>query len=165
MSAIASNSYLAVFLITPFVSHNIYAQQYQMHRFAQQYYQQPVAVNDLGLLSYQNPHYVLDLWGLASKEALAFRQTSDNLEWMHQLVEQSDIDLVMIYPSWFEKEGKRLPVKWKKLATLKINGGINFLSNNVNFYCIDNCDELTQKLQSFAIDLPPASILLFENQD
>ncbi|NRA42674.1 MAG: hypothetical protein HRU21_10270, partial [Pseudomonadales bacterium] len=162
----ASNSYLAVFLITPFVCYNIYAQQYQMHRFVQQYYQQPAAVNDLGLLSYQNPHYVLDLWGLASKEALAFRQTSDDLEWMHQLVEQSDIDLVMIYPSWFEKEGKTLPEQWQKLAVLRMNGRVNFLDDDVSFYCtVKNCDELTQKLQSFALDLSPASILLFENQD
>lgn len=40
---------------TPAACHNIYQQQFQMHRFVTEYYRGPVAVNDLGWVSYRNP--------------------------------------------------------------------------------------------------------------
>ena len=49
----------------------VYEQQFQMHRFLANFPGRIVAVNDLGLVSYDRPPglYVLDLWGLASPEA------------------------------------------------------------------------------------------------
>ena len=56
---------------TPDAASNVYQQQYQMHRFVADFYRKPVAVNDLGWVSYRRPAgvRVLDLWGLASPEA------------------------------------------------------------------------------------------------
>ena len=45
-------------------------QQKQMAIIARDYLDEPVAVNDLGFVSYYAPRYVLDLGGLASYEAL-----------------------------------------------------------------------------------------------
>ena len=61
----------------PLASNNIYEQQYQMHRFAVDFWGKPVAVNDLGYVSYRNPNYVLDLWGLASPQALKARMANE----------------------------------------------------------------------------------------
>ncbi|RMF38681.1 MAG: hypothetical protein D6754_06990, partial [Alphaproteobacteria bacterium] len=65
----------------PLGARSIHLQQYQMARFAKDYVRAPVAVNDLGWVAYRNPHYVLDLWGLASREALATRLTDPGPGW------------------------------------------------------------------------------------
>ncbi|MDX1696293.1 MAG: hypothetical protein R3208_21185, partial [Ketobacteraceae bacterium] len=59
----AGAPYVVNLVTVPIASNNIYQQQYQMHRFAVEYYNKPLAVNDLGYVSYNNDNYVLDLWG------------------------------------------------------------------------------------------------------
>ncbi|HEY0341328.1 MAG TPA: hypothetical protein VGC34_11030, partial [Steroidobacteraceae bacterium] len=61
--AAASLSYYFTLATTPFATNNIYDQQYQMHRFATEFYREAVAVNDLGWVALRNPDYVLDLAG------------------------------------------------------------------------------------------------------
>ena len=60
--------YIIAAVKTPAASRGIYDQQYQMSVFARQLYDRPVAVNDLGLVAYKNPNFVLDLWGLGSEK-------------------------------------------------------------------------------------------------
>lgn len=72
-----------------------------MHRFAVDYYGKPVAVNDLGYVSFRNDHYVLDLAGLGSLRALACREKGCGPNWMNALAKAHDVDLAMIYPDWF----------------------------------------------------------------
>ena len=62
---------------TPIASRGIYEQQYQMHRFVVDYWKKPVAVNDLGWVSYRNPNYVLDIWGLGSEEVRKLRASGN----------------------------------------------------------------------------------------
>jgi len=40
--------YIGTYILSPLGSRDIYQQQYQMHRFVTEYYNKPVAVNDLG---------------------------------------------------------------------------------------------------------------------
>ena len=70
--------YVCGLITLPFASNNIYEQQYQMHRFAVNYYDKPIAINDLGYVSYRNNNYVLDLEGLSSLSALVHRKHSDS---------------------------------------------------------------------------------------
>src|SRR5262249_29726849 len=63
--------------LTPASSRAIYEQNYQMHRFVADFYRRPVGVNDIGWVSYRNPNYVLDLWGLGSETARRKRATAD----------------------------------------------------------------------------------------
>ncbi len=61
------NFYVKTTIQTPIAARGIYHQQFQMHRFATDFYKQPVAVNDLGWVSYKNDAFVLDLQGLGSE--------------------------------------------------------------------------------------------------
>ena len=97
---------------------NIYDQQYQMHRFATEFYKKPVGVNDLGWATYHSPSYVLDFWGLGSEQArLARAKDPYGGPWMDDLARQHDIGLAMIYDSWFD----RLPEGWSPVARLKFD--------------------------------------------
>jgi hypothetical protein len=53
-----NRGYVKGTLETPLAGRGVYEQQYQMHRFAVEFYKRPVAVNDLGWVSYRNPNYV-----------------------------------------------------------------------------------------------------------
>lgn len=97
-------------------SHEMYLQQFQMSRFAREVLHAPVAVNDLGLASYRNDAYVLDLWGLASREALALRRESGSPEWMETLADRHGVQAVMIYDSWFPQR----PAAWVRVAELRM---------------------------------------------
>ena len=63
----ASLPYLSAALQTPFASRGIYEQQHQMGRFARDFFPRPVAVNDLGLVSWRNSNFVLTYGGLAPR--------------------------------------------------------------------------------------------------
>jgi len=113
-------------------SNNIYRQQYQMGRFVKEIFRAPVAVNDLGLVSIRNPNYVLDLWGLGSKEALDLRMSGEiDQKWMGELVAKKDVGLVMLYEPWFGP----LPRNWQKVAELHLKS-ISLLlgGKTVSFY-------------------------------
>lgn len=96
-------------------SQAIHAQQAQMGRFLDDYWQGPVAVNDLGHVAYRNPHYVLDLWGLANARALRARQGGEDPTWVDQLTREYDVELAMIYDHWL---GHHMPTHWIKLGEL-----------------------------------------------
>jgi hypothetical protein len=125
--------YLGCVRQTPTASNNIYEQQYQMHRFAKMY-NKPIAVNDLGFVSWRNDQYVLDLWGLASTEALkelvsareareAAKQSGAAFDeqartaWMQRLAKEHKVEFAMLY----EKGFVALPKEWVKVAELKLS--------------------------------------------
>jgi hypothetical protein len=156
---IFSASYLScVFTaITPFTANMIYQQQYQMHRFVTEYYQRPIAVNDIGYVSYQNDHYVLDLWGLASVDALSLRQNRSNTEWIADLTEAHNIKLVMVYDSWFGE----LPEHWYKLGELERTFGLP-----VAFYATDcqSYNGILPMLHDFKPTLPDGADFNFNEK-
>ena len=130
----AGPGYWLVPLVTPLASNNIYEQQYQMHRFTTEFYKAPVGVNDLGWVTYRNAHYVLDLWGLASKEALVRRRQARGTNWMNKLTRKHDVRLVMLYEHWF----KKLPEDWRALGKLHLGKRrITPASSAVAFYVLD----------------------------
>lgn len=102
----------------PLAARNIYEQQAQMARFVAEEYRRPVAVNDLGLVAYRSPAYVLDLFGLGSIEAVRARRadTAATGAWMGTLAAAHHADLAMIYPDWFPP----VPAAWVPLGTLAI---------------------------------------------
>jgi hypothetical protein len=145
----------------PLAASNIYHQQYQMHRFLEGYYQKPVAVNDLGLSSWRNQYYVLDLWGLGSSEARVLRKTRSDALWMDELSERYGVELVMIYHNriWFPE----VPPGWVKVAELDVTGWRITVGWPVTFYARskNTAIEVRAALQQFAISLPEGSRLQF----
>jgi len=165
LSGLISLPYAMIFPILPFTSQNIYLQQVQSARFIQDYYQGPVAVNDIGLVSKGNPHYVLDLWGLASLEALALRKSEGNdLQWMDDLVQSKHIPLVMIYRPWFEKSGKKLPDNWQPVAKLLLTNKLALIEREVYFFHTQQnpvaLSKLQEDLRQFKTSLPEQSSLI-----
>jgi hypothetical protein len=92
---------------SPQAARNVERQQHQMHRFVAECWRKPVAVNDLGWVSFRNDAYVLDLWGLGSERARKARQAAAP-GWMGTLVAEKGVDAAMIYADWFPD----LPPQW-----------------------------------------------------
>jgi hypothetical protein len=127
-----SMPYITATQENPQASRGIYEQQYQMHRFIVDFYRQPVAVNDIGLVSYHNPNYVLDLWGLGSEEARKARMLTHTRGWMDKLTRSHNVGLVMIYRTWF---GADIPPSWQRIATLyNAHSNMSNGGGNVDFY-------------------------------
>jgi hypothetical protein len=152
--ALVFGRYLGITVKAPLAANNIYEQQFQMHRFVTEYHQTPVAVNDLGLVSFGNSNFVLDLWGLGSEEARrAWREGEPG--WPARLVEQSNLPLVMIYGDWFARVG--IPETWTPVARLYLGRpGFSVGGNPVDFYVtpFGSPDATRAQLRLFAPTLP-----------
>ncbi|MDR3793403.1 MAG: hypothetical protein P4L03_08480 [Terracidiphilus sp.] len=154
--------YISSTRLVPIAANDIYMQQYQMRRFVQQYWRRPVAVNDIGLVTYGNSHYVLDMWGLASEQARAIWAVGANADAFQSLVEQRDVKLVIVYESWFEN---KIPNSWRKVATLKsLRTPVSAHQADVEFYATDaeTLKELTGELQAFRPTLPQGTQLFID---
>lgn len=102
---------------TPLADRAIALQQREMHRLAVDFVKAPVAVNDLGWVSWRNPNYVLDLWGLASEEARQARSKDKTGAWIGPLAAKNHVELIMIYDGWFPTK----PKEWVYLGVLDVN--------------------------------------------
>jgi hypothetical protein len=145
--------YTATALLTPLASNNIYEQQYQMHRFATEYVDDVVAVNDLGYVSYGNPHYVLDLAGLASREALIGRSQDGDDGWMQRLTDRYGVKVVMIYDDWF----RSIPASWTRVGELRLGKPRIAASRSVvSIYVVNQTDSghVRELLARFASTVP-----------
>lgn len=139
----------------------IYAQQRQMGRFVDDFWKAPIAVNDLGHVAYRNPYYVLDLWGLASAQALEARTSRADPLWADKLAQHYDVKAAMIYRHWL---AVHIPPDWQAVARLKLTIPRGTLGGNiVTIYATDPAarDDLIGKLRAFAPTLPPSAELEF----
>jgi hypothetical protein len=155
--------YASTLITTPLASRNIYEQQYQMHRFITQYWRGPVAVNDLGWSSYRNDRYVLDLRGLASREALQAVRGNANPDWMDELARRHNVRLAMIYRASFEAvPNDWIPVAELRLGTVKITP----FSSTVTFYALDSeaLDRALRVAKDFQKTLPRGVRFLIRDQ-
>jgi len=102
-----AKGHIAATIQTPLASREVYRQQFQMHRFVAGYYGKSIALNDIGLTSYQRPAgiYILDLVGLASPEVAT--STGKSSIWMEQIIHRHHIQLAILYPERFH-----IPLSW-----------------------------------------------------
>lgn len=139
----------------PLTSNNIYEQQLQMHRFIDGFYRGPVAINDLGLISYHNPYPVLDLGGLGSEKArLLFAAHADAAAY-EGFVAANDVHLVMVYQEWFPGQ---IPETWQRVGTMTLSRGhISAAQDDVQFYVTDDATaaKVRDELAAFRAVLPP----------
>ena len=139
----------------PLAANNIYQQQFQMQRFVNDFYKGPVAVNDVGLVSFRNPYDVLDLYGLTSEAARKLLWTNANADAYRDLVLSHEVHFAMLYGELF---GKKIPVQWTKVASLKLSRPkVSVADNTVDFYATDPATaiQLRQQLTAFQPTLPP----------
>jgi hypothetical protein len=145
-------------------------QQAQMGRFVRDYVQAPVAVNDLGWVSYRNDRYVLDLWGLASREALEIRFFRPSPGWAGPLAAAKGVGLAMIYDSWLAVDDPHLrsvsavPPGWVRLGDLVLTVPEGYAGDAaVAFYATSEAvaADLREKLRAFAPTLPKGAEFRF----
>jgi hypothetical protein len=154
LSVICSPYILSTWQV-PLASNNIYEQQFQMHRFVNDFYRAPAAVNDLGLVSYHNPNFVLDLGGLASEKARILLSSDADANAYRDLVGSNDVHLVIIYDKWFPD---KIPASWVKVASMDLSQErVSSAEAEVQFYATDDAtaSKLRPELQSFSKGLPP----------
>ncbi|WP_298911233.1 hypothetical protein [uncultured Aliiroseovarius sp.] len=128
----------------------ILAQHRNASTFVKDYWNKPIAVNDLGFVAWGNPNYVLDLWGLASYKALTTRMDTPYEGWAGDLTDEAGIDLAIVYDRWF-KDG--LGKNWVKVGTLRYKYNIAFLGGrSVSYYATspEAAPELRRLIAEFA---------------
>jgi hypothetical protein len=154
-----STPYVTDTLRTPIASRNIYQQQFQMHNFVVNYWKRPVAVNDLGWVSYKNPFFVLDLWGLGSVDVCRMKLALGgmNAEALNRIVLQRQVSLIMVYDSWFMGV---IPSSWSRVAFLNTSL-VTSGSSTVSFYVTPgaNRKEIVGLLRQFSLTLPLGATL------
>jgi hypothetical protein len=141
--------------LVPLAANNIYEQQFQMHRFVNDFYRGPVAVNDLGLVSYHNPDFVLDLGGLSSEKARNLQLNHAPADAYRAFVAGNGVQLAVIYDEQFPGE---VPASWVKVASMDLSRErISAFKREVQFYATDasTADNVRRELQSFGRSLPP----------
>jgi hypothetical protein len=145
-------------LRTPAAARNVYQQQYQMHRFAVDYWKRPVAVNDIGYVSFHNPSYVLDLAGLASEEVRRLAKDPNvDASSLDDLVNRHQVALIMIYEGWF---ASFVPRDWRKVAQLDTSR-VTASSGSVSFYVTPSApaSEVQSLLHQFGTTMPSGAYL------
>ncbi len=111
-----------------YATNDIYLQQQQMADFSKHYYKKPVAVNDIGLVNYKNPSYVLDVVGISSTESRAAVKNAA----VQDLIQKHNIGLMMVYAPWFKAY---VPKGWKVVANLSLaREPVAAQSGTVTFY-------------------------------
>jgi hypothetical protein len=151
--------YIADLFTVPLAANNIYEQQFQMHRFATGWWKKPVAVNDLGWVSYRNDAYVLDLWGLGSHAALKARLDGRDRSWMSQMAEQHGVGLAMVYEGWVPARA----AGWIKVGELHLSRArITPAASVVTFFATSPAwvQEIENALLDFRQTLPPGVRLI-----
>lgn len=106
-------------LAAPWAARNIHDQQGQLGILVKDYLRQPVAANDIGLISRHNDLPVLDLVGLGTKGVYELRHASAlDSGWITTLLEQHHTHYAMVYEHWFPA----WPANLIKVASLDMPG-------------------------------------------
>jgi hypothetical protein len=137
-------------------------QQHQMAVFAQDVHKGPVAVNDIGWVAWRNPAYVLDLYGLASREALRLRQDPASHDgWAGPLAAAKGVEVVMIYDFVFPRAK---PPEWTKVAILRTKGNVGWVGlTDVDIYATSPAlvDKIKGELVQLQALLPDQTEVVF----
>ena len=150
---------------TPFAARNIYEQQFHMHEFVTRHWKAPIAVNDIGQVSFQNDLYVLDLYGLASEEARQLGRARDP-DLLPKLTGKRDIHLAIIYEDWFPGY---IPADWHKIGEMRlVSPRIVTPYDSVSFFVFGldqaGCLHVADKLAEFKRTLAQPETLTLDGQ-
>jgi hypothetical protein len=141
---------------------NIYEQQYQMGRFFHKYYNDtPVALHDIGAVSYLTDASNLDLIGLANIEVARSRKLG---YWGYQFLDSAcrrqRVKVAAIYEDWMPYQ---LTARWKKIGIWTIQNNVICGNSTVTFYAVDSTEQeiLKSNLMAFKQMLPPTVSVYF----
>jgi len=116
LAAVSNFSGMQIIANTPMAARNIDRQQHQMHRLVETCWRAPIAVNDLGWVSFRNDLYVLDLGGLGNEDARKAAAANET-GWEARLMAAHKVEAAAIYTDWFPA----LPADWLHVGDLVLN--------------------------------------------
>lgn len=153
-------AYAQLFTITilsPGAAREIGLQQAQTANFVAVYWRRPIAVNDLGLVSWRGGQVTLDLWGLGDQEARQLRPANPP-DWMDTLVKKHDIHLIAVYRKWFPHS---IPASWITVATYTSPHGVITDDATVEYFVPAPADKAAacEALSAWAPHVPAQATL------
>jgi len=138
-------------------SKNIYEQHWQLSEFLNRYYEdETIAVNDIGLVSYNSSVRIHDIWGLADREILNLRINNQiNGEILDSILNRKDVDIAAVYKPWFNYS-TGFPADWLFAGSWEIRNNIVCGEPKVSFFAKDslNYKKLVDNLNMFSEKLP-----------
>jgi len=136
-------------------TNNIYAKQYQMVRFVQDFYpRDEIVINDLGALSYYTDAKLFDLWGLGSHDIVRVKRSQKlSAVEVSRLLESGDYMIAMIYDSWFPRDVHEL---WTKVGEWTVQDVVCEICHTISFYALSksHAPVLAERLKLFSTRLP-----------
>lgn len=147
---------LPLLLDTPVATYDVYEDQYQVARFLDaEYPGAPVAVNDIGYVSWEHEGTVLDLYGLASHDLLRARKEGRYTpELLAEHLRARGVEVLVVYDEIF---GGVVPAEWEAAGRWCFTGRHVVLSADcITFYAPAGARaaELADRLAAYAPDLP-----------
>ena len=145
-------------------SQAIYLQPWQVGRFlAQEYPRGSVALNDIGVASFDVDLHLTDLVGLASADVFALkRKQTYTTGAMDQLTRADSARVAVVYDPWFAQKplvymgGPPLPAGWSRVRRWTVAEKEQLGGRTVSFYALspEEVPELKAKLARFELTLP-----------
>jgi hypothetical protein len=148
---------LSVLSTTPLAASNTYRQQYQIGRFMDRYYGgRPIAVQDLGYISFLHDGPVVDLNGLGSHEVIDLvREHRFDKQAMRDLFEREHVQAMAVYSAAY---AFHLPSNWIPVGEWSLGQKkVSPLYSTVTFYAPSErlAKQLDRNLRAFRGQLPP----------
>ena len=149
------NRSLVAFNIMTQGSINIYEQQYQMGQFVHRFYNAtPVAMGDIGAISFFSQGKNVDLEGLGNLEIARSRKNGYwTPDFLYSLTQRDSVKVAIVFDASYPRQ---LLQQWKKVAIWQIPDNVACYSDVVSFYAVDSTEapRLTANLQAFQPSLP-----------
>jgi hypothetical protein len=136
-----------------------YLGPFQLRRFVTDFYQRPVAVDQIGYINYDNPNYVLDLSGLSSEAVRIARASQSSTGWMDDFLSNRHVGLAIIDSA----NTPLVPVRWTLIAELRMSGDHADAVNHILFYARrpEDADAISTALTQFAGTMPKGERLIW----
>ncbi|TAH27658.1 MAG: hypothetical protein EAZ07_00225 [Cytophagales bacterium] len=130
---------------------NINDQQMLMSDFISKYYEnETIAANDIGAISYYNPIYLVDIFGLANQDIMKLRAAKQyDRKHIQELCEKRNVAIAIIYKEWFSD---KIPENWVLCGQFSIENNYICAEKEVYFYAVrpNESNYLSASLKSFS---------------
>jgi hypothetical protein len=148
---------------TPHAMADIYRQQIQMAEFFRTYYPNaPIAINDIGAISFYGDPHITDIYGLGSTRITRIRTKDPNkagniTPGVLSILKKNNVEVAAVYDSWYGLREGNIPPDWIKVGAWRVPELTSLGSDTVSFYGMgkENAARLQTNLAEFHAKLPP----------
>jgi hypothetical protein len=133
--------------------------QYQLFRYATEFYRAPVAIDHPGRINLRNPHTVLDLSHLGTEAGRRAAAAGNAAAWMDEEVRRRGIGLALTGDGAAEAR----PAAWRPVARLEVRRPVEGTgSGTVTFHAVRPADAppILEALHRLRPTLPPGARLV-----